>query len=750
MAPDGSPYPPMPGDKHFAESFDGKPLHPRYHTSRLIRAPETQLHKVESPDYDVKDESESPTNIQYMKRYSQVVKVSNSSPIATTQKLEHFNLNTADIAHIPTRNDYQLPTYNTGSRPFSYPVGSTSGYPHPVNNLSQAQSRPYSYAGTANQPYRIQYVPPTATTAGSIQLPPQIRPFNPYTAAFAPWPAVPPAPLQDLPDASVKDKVEDQDSVEEDDSDPNEGFTPDADSYQSVENTEEELMLPGSRRKPDQWPDTIFDFDGYPDHDQDPPADLSCYEVCQRYPASIMNDNLLPFIQRRWSADEIFHCLPLDVQQYLHDREFKQVTNYLFKRLQKLEFKLRGLGPSGKTGTRNLTAYLALLNGPRMRDDGRPADVRKNQSAAAPNRAWRKRKDVGIDPDTGFYVEIASQPQARFRALMEAAPADALASQVAAPNQAPHLRPLPNPLRLRKDRRKARPRGGSRHTTTPAPANTPLGGPYHRSVSSNLPTNADPAPTHTHQNPAPAWGTVGQAPYGLPQAARTTTPRQPFVDNLSETRSPTLASMFPDGMINLRGAYVRVVSPRGTSMWHGAPSAEFIENYTRERGHQFWMDVNLPQQYDANAPYPSLLAANEPATVRTGLADWLDLNDFDLPHEKEAKLAAEREARLKRTAEEMSDEVDEEVYERVKKARTDAGAVETTTEQVPDEATQAIMEIMDPDSPEKTPERGFETADSLAEEANEANDLSPGEEPTDEDWVEVAAQDTANEDAAES
>lgn len=683
----------------------------------------------------MKDESESPTNIQYPKRYSQVVKVSNSSPIATTQNSEHFNFNTGGITHILTGNDYRQPAYNTSYRPFSYPIGSTSGYPHPVNNLSQIQSqRPYSYVGTPNDHYPMQYVPPTATTAGSVQLPPQTRRSNSYEDVFAPYPDLAPGPLQFLPDAPIKDEMEEQESTQ-DDSGSNEVSDSGEGSDKDENNTEEPLMLPGIQRKTGQWPETILVFDGYPDHEQDPPADLSCYEVCQRYPASLTHDNLLPFIQRRWSADEIFDCLPLDVQRHVHDRAVKQVTNYLFKRLQKLEDKLKGLGPSGKTGTLDFTAYLALLNGPRMRNDGRPADIQKNQSAAAPHRVWRKRKGVGVDPDTGLYVEVASQPQARFRALMDAAPADALTSQVAAPNQATQLRPQPNTLRLRKDRRKATPRGGSPHTATRAPVNTTRRGPRSRSTANDLPLNisrnTDLAPTHNHPKPTPASGTAGSAAHDLPQAACTPPPRQPFVGSLSETRSPTLASMFPDGMINMRGAYVRTVSPNGTSVWHGAPSAEFIENYAGDGRFRLWMDVNLPQQYDPSAPYPSLLAANEPATFRTGVADWLDLDDFDLPHEKEAKLAAEREARLKRKAEALRDEIDEVVGQPMKKARTDLHMGEAATQAVPDEVTQAIMQIMDAETLEKTADGGLHAAqdvemtDNIVEEADEGPDLSP-------------------------
>ena len=107
--------------------YDGIPIHPRNHTSRLTIPLDSQLQKLESPDYDVKDESESPTNIQYLKRYSQVAKTSNSSPTATTQIWEHPNFNTGGITDMLTGNDYQLPEYSTGYRPFSYPIGSTPG-----------------------------------------------------------------------------------------------------------------------------------------------------------------------------------------------------------------------------------------------------------------------------------------------------------------------------------------------------------------------------------------------------------------------------------------------------------------------------------------------------------------------------------------------------------------------------------------------------------------------------------------------
>ena len=577
----------------------------------------------------------------------------------------------------------------------------------------------------------MQYVPPTRTTAGSIQLLPQTRPLNQYEDLFAPYPELAPGPLQSLPDAPIKDGMEEQEPIE-DDSGSHELPGSDEGSGKDENNTEEPLMLPGTQ--PKTWPDKMLDFEGYPDHEQDPPADLSCYEVCQQYPASLTNDNLLPFIQRRWSGDEIFDCLPLDVQQYVHDRKVNQVTNWLFKRIEKLQNKLKGLGPSGKTGTLDFTAYLALLNGPRLRDDGRPADIQKSQSVAAPNRMWRERKGVGIDPDTGLYVEVASQPQALYRALMEAAPADALTSQVAAPNQATQLRPQPNVLRLRKGGRKAKPRGGSPRTATRAPVKTTRRGPRSRSTANHPPRDIDRktdlAPTHNHPNSTPASGTAGSVAHDLPQAACTPPPQHSIVGSLSEIYSPTLASMFPDGMINMRGAYVRTVSPHGTSVWHGAPSAEFIENYTRDGRFRLWMDVNLPQQYDPNAPYPSLVPANEPATFRTGAADWLNLDDFDLPHEKEAKLSADREARLKRKADALPDEINEAVGQPMKKARTGLDIGEAATQAVADEATQAIMQIMDAKTPEKTADdgldadQGVEMADNIVEDADEGRDSS--------------------------
>ncbi len=754
MALHGSPYPPIPGEKHSTEAFDGTSILPRKHTFILTIPPDNQLHSVESPDYDVKDESECPTNLQYMRRHSQVTKVLKSSPIPTTQKLEHSHDDTGDTGHNTFDTEYRLPTYNTSSRPFSYPVGSTSAYSHSVNKLYQAQPwRPMSYVGTLDDPYRMQYGRPTLFTNGGTQLQAPSHPFDPYAAVFAPHPSATPESLQYLPDVPSKDKKKEHKAIDRD-------TYVDEESGQRQINEEEERKLIGQKpstgehsdtgdgtegeqptstikRKTGQRGSPILNFEGYPDHKQIPSADLSCYEVCQQYPASLMNDNLLPFIQRRWSAEEIFDCLPLDVQQYVHDRRVDQKTMYLYKRLQKGENKLKGLSPSGTTGTLDITAYLALLNGPRMRDDGRPADTKKNQSVAAPHRVWRRRHGVGVDPDTGLYVEVAAQPAARLKVLMATAPADALTSQFAAPNQAANIRPLPNPLRLRAGRRKGSVRSASAIHSTPVQApdvrrHRPANGIPRAVYTASAP---DQAPVNTSQDSTPASGTVGTGLHDQAQPAYTPPPNQPFVGNFSDTRSPTLASMFPDGMINMCGAYVRVVSPGGTSMWHGAPSAEFIENYTSEDKFRLWMDVNLPQQYRPDAPYPSLLTANAPATFRTGVADWLDLeHEFELPHERKGRLEAEWEARVKRKAEAVEAESAEEVGRPMKKARTEADAGDCEEEEVlPDEATQAIIELLERTeqvtSPDGGPRNGLdvETADNIADEANEEDDPPLGE-----------------------
>jgi hypothetical protein len=156
------------------------------------------------------------------------------------------------------------------------------------------------------------------------------------------------------------------------------------------------------RRKSGGRTKSITSFPGYPPKHALPPDDLSCYGICQEFPASLQYEMLRPFIQRRWSAEEIFSSLPDDVQQYIKNRGVGQELGFLHKRLQTETQLLKN--STSADGTSN--DFIKLLNAARMRSDGRPEHLRNGQSVASPPDTWRRRHGAGVDPLTRRYVMI--------------------------------------------------------------------------------------------------------------------------------------------------------------------------------------------------------------------------------------------------------------------------------------------------------------------------------------------------------
>jgi hypothetical protein len=156
------------------------------------------------------------------------------------------------------------------------------------------------------------------------------------------------------------------------------------------------------RRKSGGRTKSITGFPGYPSKHALPPNDLSCYGICQKFPASLQYEMLRPFIQRRWSAEEIFSSLPNDVQQYIKNRGVGQELGFLHKRLQSETQLLKN--NTSVDGTSN--DFIKLLNAARMRSDGRPEHLRNGPSVASPPDTWRRRHGAGVDPLTRRYVMI--------------------------------------------------------------------------------------------------------------------------------------------------------------------------------------------------------------------------------------------------------------------------------------------------------------------------------------------------------
>jgi hypothetical protein len=251
--------------------------------------------------------------------------------------------------------------------------------------------------------------------------------------------------------------------------------------------------------------------------------------VCQQYPASFVGANFHPFIQRRWSAEEFFACFPADVQAAINARPIDQKTMFLYKRMDKVEKRLK---PDDGNGEKDFTPFLALMNGAMLRRDGRPDEVKKLQSAAPPIISWIMSHGIRMDTMTGRWVKIS-----------------------------------PEELATLKEQSKEK------------------DGQLNGEDDSNI-DDAETSP----ELPAEDEDDIEQS-----------TP-PPVAPRNSRSQGSTLASFFPNGMINLRGAHVRTMTPDRQQVWDGAPTPAFVDDRVRSGERQLLMEITFPADYRPDTP----------------------------------------------------------------------------------------------------------------------------------------------------
>ena len=520
MASRRSVYPDLPGDQQSSTPPDGKHLIPDNTASTLTLTPEPKI-KAESlsPIKPKHNHSVSPSsNLAFVDAASKVER-SSGSPRNTGRSTSTV------VGNL-------VPGSITKSSPSSFPASSAVSLQRPTETgsvyPSQSQ-RPRSTIGTAQEPFRTRHDAPTA---------PEID-LDPFTLMSA-------FPQSGLPMLDSIQRPPRRGGQNSSHVPVDHGDREDADSVDASQQGQSLQPQPNiaARRRSGMRLETVESFAGYPPWNSTPPALLSCYEVCQRYPASLCYNNLEPFIQRRFSAEEIFACFPDDVQQIIRSRGVGQVTMYLYKRLEKKQKKLR----QAADGTHDYADLLALMNGDRLREDGRPAHVRKHQSNQPPNALWRRRSGLGVDPDTGLYVELPDQSEVstdRMYALLTADPRDMPTQQL--PTQS-----LPTPF------------------------------------ATGLPTfqpNLQHGHTGPHRRQIHTQAPAGTGPRERRSVRSTGTQTAPLV----------LADLFPTGTVGMRGAYEHTIGPDGNHQWQGIPSAEFVDSFVSHGRARYWLDLDLPQ-----------------------------------------------------------------------------------------------------------------------------------------------------------
>lgn len=107
-------------------------------------------------------------------------------------------------------------------------------------------------------------------------------------------------------------------------------------------------------------------YSGYPDPEAQIPQHYTLFDICQKMPNSLREGNLRPFIQWEWSANELFTCLPADVQETLKARPGKDKTMIYQKRLERMRKDLDAKGELND-----------LLSAPKERADGRPPHIKR-------------------------------------------------------------------------------------------------------------------------------------------------------------------------------------------------------------------------------------------------------------------------------------------------------------------------------------------------------------------------------------
>jgi hypothetical protein len=109
-----------------------------------------------------------------------------------------------------------------------------------------------------------------------------------------------------------------------------------------------------------------IEFPGYPAPNAEIPENYSMWEICQLMPNSLRENNLRPFVQREWSANELCACLKDDARAVLNARPGKDKTMVFQKRMERIKKDLIAKGE-----------YESLLRSPPLREDGRPTWVKR-------------------------------------------------------------------------------------------------------------------------------------------------------------------------------------------------------------------------------------------------------------------------------------------------------------------------------------------------------------------------------------
>lgn len=108
------------------------------------------------------------------------------------------------------------------------------------------------------------------------------------------------------------------------------------------------------------------DFPNYPPASTPVPDEYSLFEICQRLPNCLREQNLTDFIQHDWSANELCACLQDEARAVLNNRAGKDKTMVFQKRLERLRRDLKAKGE-----------FDGLMAAPKMRLDGRPPWVKR-------------------------------------------------------------------------------------------------------------------------------------------------------------------------------------------------------------------------------------------------------------------------------------------------------------------------------------------------------------------------------------
>lgn len=111
---------------------------------------------------------------------------------------------------------------------------------------------------------------------------------------------------------------------------------------------------------------SIIEFPNYPPPNAEIPDHYSMWDIAQSMPNSLRENNLRPFIQREWSANELCACLREDARAILNARQGKDKTMVFQKRMERIKKDLVARGE-----------YEALLQAPPLRQDGRPTWVKR-------------------------------------------------------------------------------------------------------------------------------------------------------------------------------------------------------------------------------------------------------------------------------------------------------------------------------------------------------------------------------------